>query len=63
MWSYKSIAVCVVNLFVEGKGGHALEGKMRKFIELRTLLKDLWLYLMHTEWIRLPAVVISTVFG
>ena len=30
---------------------------------LRKRLKDLWLYLMHAEWISLPAVDIRTVFG
>ena len=63
MWSFNSIAVFVVNLLGGGGGGHALEGKKRrKFIELRERFKDLWLYLMHTKWIRLPAVNISTVF-
>ena len=43
--------------------GACFRAKTRKSIELRKRLKDLWLYLMHAEWLRLPAVDISTVFG
>ena len=56
-WSFESIAVCVVNLLRAW-----FRRNKWKFIELRKTLKDLWLYLMHAEWISLPAVDIRTVF-